>query len=125
MVPPLPLARELKVAHDWHPMRVSIGVEAPSVSWLRRSRSRWLPLRQLPPERRPGLPIRPANSCFAVQTVTRAEFLRLTVARRRRLFTVFPSRSLGWLFTARFHLPRRRYRSSTASLHSNAQQPFC
>src|SRR6202521_2230019 len=34
----------------------------------------------------------------AFETVARAEFLRLTVARRRRVCTVFPARSLRWLW---------------------------
>src|SRR5689334_1430129 len=54
-------------------------LRAPSVSWLGGTAPR-------------GLPI-PAH-----RTVARAKLLRLTVARRRRVYTVFPARSQRWIW---------------------------
>ena len=54
-------------------------LRTPSVSWLGGTAPRGLP-------------------APAFRTVARAELLRLTVARRRRACTVFPARSLRWMW---------------------------
>ena len=75
--------------------RLRIRIETPPVSWLgglpQFHRTTLLTMKS---RQQRGLPIfhsvSPASRDSELQTVVRAEKFRLTVARRRRFFTVFP-----------------------------------
>ena len=70
--------------------RVRIRIETPPVSWLGGIAPKFQGLLDEWKQQR-DLPIPAANLGDSLrETVARAENFRLTVARRRRLFTVFP-----------------------------------
>jgi hypothetical protein len=65
-------------------------IETPQVSWLGDSLRLFLHFRKSNQSSSAAFPFRPESRDSELRTVARAENFRLTVARRRRIFTVFP-----------------------------------
>jgi len=65
-------------------------IEAPQVSWLGDSLRLLSHFRESNQSSSAAFPLRPESHDSELRTVARAENFRLTVARRRRLCTVFP-----------------------------------
>jgi hypothetical protein len=73
-----------------HGSGIRFRIEAPQVSWLGDSLRLLLRCRKSNRSSGAAFPLRPESRDSELRTVARAENFRLTVARRRRLSTVFP-----------------------------------
>jgi hypothetical protein len=73
-----------------HGSSIRFRIEAPQVSWLGESLRSLSRCRKSNRSCGAAFPLRPESRDSELRTVARAENFRLTVARRRRLLTVFP-----------------------------------
>jgi len=80
----------LKVVQTRTQASARFRIEAPQVSWLGDSLRSLSHFRKSNQSSGAAFPFRPESRDSQLGTVARAENFRLTVARRRRLSTVFP-----------------------------------